>query len=145
LLPTTTLPRFRLDGALRNPAAGVTPVPANDALALMLVFRVPLVPETVRLPVTFPAFVGSKVSDNFTVPDGVIVFGKPGPAKANPAPETDAFEIVTLTLPVFVTVTDFVTLLPTSTLPNLIVDDESDICPLAAPAVNENEMRTRHK
>lgn len=141
MLPTSTLPRLTLDGALRNPAAGVTPVPANDALALTLVFRVPLVPETLRLPVTLPDCVGSNANDNFADPEGASVNGKPGPVKANPAPETDAFEIVILTVAVFVTLTDFVTLLPTSTLPNLIVEEESDNCPLATPASKENETR----
>ena len=146
LLPIITVPRFRLAGALRYPVAGFTPVPANEALAV-LVCVLPLPPHawTVRLPLTLPAALGSKETDRFADAEGAIVIGRPGPAKASPAPETEAFEIVSCVLPVLFTVTGVVTVLPRFTLPKLRVEGESDICPVAVFTKMEKKTTMRHK
>ena len=70
-----------------------------------------------RLPLTTPAAAGANFTLNVTVWLGVRVVGRASPVTEKPAPVTLACEIVTLTPPVLVSVSDKLALLPTCTLP----------------------------
>jgi hypothetical protein len=115
LLPTVTLPKLRLIGLEPSvPTGTAVPVPERpivsdefDAFEVMV--TVPLAP---------PVVVGA----NFTLRDvlcpAVKVNGTAIPLRVNPVPLMAAWEIVTLALPVLVSVAERDWLLPTVTLPN---------------------------
>jgi hypothetical protein len=69
------------------------------------------------LPDTFPAAVGAKVTVNAVFAPAFKVTGRLNPLREKPAPETDAFEMATGTLPIFVRVIVCGALPPTNTLP----------------------------
>ena len=99
--------------------------------------------ETFKLPVTLPAVWGAKETDKLALCCGATVMGRLGPAKLNPVPEIVALESVTLCLPVLLTATGMITLLPTCTLPNATFDTESDIWAVAATGISNSEKRMR--
>src|SRR5579863_3608200 len=78
---------------------------------------------TETLPVTLPAAAGAKVAVKVAACPGVRMSPEETPVALKPAPETVTFEIVTLELPAFVSVTDRVLLLDTFTLPKLKEDE----------------------
>jgi hypothetical protein len=88
---------------------------------------------TETLPVTLPAAVGANVTLRVAVWLAARVSGRVKPLALKPAPETFTCEIVTLELPLFVSVTACVLLVPTNTLPKL---------KLAGLAVNWNVAAT---
>lgn len=69
------------------------------------------------LPDTFPAAVGAKVIVNAVWVPAFNVTGRLNPEREKPAPKTEAFEMATGTLPVFVRVIVCGALSPTKTLP----------------------------
>jgi hypothetical protein len=78
------------------------------------------------LPVMLPAAAGAKVAVRVAVCAGARISPEETPAALKPAPETVTFETVTLEFPAFVSVTVFVLLLDTFTLPKL-KDDELEL------------------
>ena len=95
--------------------AALVPVAESDAtvgesLALLV---------TDSVPVMLPAVVGAKVTLKVAFRPEARVAGKAGPLKLYPDPVMLAFETVTLLLPVFVTSTGKVLVLPNVTSPKL--------------------------
>jgi hypothetical protein len=92
--------------------ARAVPVPLRltDAVGAVL--------EIVSCPETELAVVGLNWTDNTTACPGFKVTGKFPPDTENPVPEIESEFSVTATLPFEVTVTDFVTAVPTETFPN---------------------------
>ena len=74
------------------------------------------------MPVTLPAAAGAKVAVKVAVCPGGRITPEP-PVALKPAPETVTFEIATLEFPAFVSVTVWVLLLDTFTLPKLKEDE----------------------
>lgn len=93
--------------------APVNPITIGDPGALL---------TTEMLPVALPAAAGK----NFAVKDAVCpaanVAGRERPAMENPVPDAVACETVTLAVPEFVRVTVADPLLPSNTLPKLMLD-----------------------
>ena len=89
---------------------------------------------TDTLPLSVPAAVGEKTTAKLRCCPAESVTGVPAPLKANPAPLSVIVEIVTLALPVFVTVTDCVDEDPSFTLPKarLVLLNER-VCDAATP------------
>ena len=73
----------------------------------------------VTLPVTLPVAAGAKVTFKVVVCPGVRVVPTGTPLALKPAPETVMFEIATLELPEFVSVTGRVLLVLVSMFPKL--------------------------
>ena len=88
-----------------------TPTDGSDALEAS---------ESVALDV--PAIVGEKITERFTLAPGAKSYGKFNPLTAYPVPLTVAPEMVSVDAPVFETVTGFVWLLPTGTLPRFMLE-----------------------
>jgi hypothetical protein len=109
--PSTTLPKLKVDGVTLNPAC--TPVPLKlivngEPLALLV---------TVTVPVAFPAAVGVNFAVKLKVWEGASVAGVLTPVRLNPVPLTVMLEIVAAAVPVFVSVINWLALLPVETLP----------------------------
>jgi hypothetical protein len=102
-LPTVTFPKLKLAGfGVSWP--GVTPVPERPMFN-----GEPGASETIaRVPFAAPPTVGEKVTVNVALCPAVRVVGRLGPVKLNPVPVAEAVEIVTVTVPVFVTMTGMV-------------------------------------
>jgi hypothetical protein len=96
-----------------------------------------------RFPMMLPVVCGANDIDKLTFFCGATVMGRLGPTKLNPLPETVACEIVMVCLPVFVTATGTIALLPACTLPNETFEAESDICAVAAMEINNSGKRMR--
>ena len=77
---------------------------------------------TDTLPAALPDAAGVKVAVKVAVCPGLRISPEETPLALKPAPETVTFEIVTLELPAFVSVTVCVLLLDTFTLPKLKED-----------------------
>lgn len=116
LLPIATLPSERLDGfGLSVPCD--TPVPATGILRLGFE---PL-DVMVMFPLAVPVVAGAKVTLNEALCPAASVTGSERPLKVNPVTLTDAAEIVTLVPPLLVRVSDWLLLVPTVTLPKLML------------------------
>jgi hypothetical protein len=74
---------------------------------------------TDRVPEAFPAVVGANLTDSVTWLEGFTVAGVVKPLTENPVPVTPTPEICTELVPVFVTTTCFIKLLPVETFPKL--------------------------
>ena len=99
-LPTTTFPKLKLAG-LGVIWPCVTPAPDSGTLSVGL-----FASEVIaRFPVLLPEDVGEKIALNVVLCPAARVAGRPGPVKLNPVPVAAAAEMVTVTPPVFVTVT----------------------------------------
>jgi hypothetical protein len=83
LLPTVTLPKFRLAG-FDPKAPNVVPVPDNGMVKVGL----DAVEVIVRLPVTLPADVGLNVTVKVALCPAVRVTGAVIPLRLNPVPLT---------------------------------------------------------
>jgi hypothetical protein len=111
-LPVTRLPKTTLVGlAVSFPCV---PVPLNG---IVIVGSEALL-EIVIVPEALPAAVGANRAVKDVLPPAATVVGTASPVMLKPVPEALAAEIVTLVLPLLVSVTDWVLLLPTATLPN---------------------------
>jgi hypothetical protein len=127
--PVCTLPKLRLVGfAPSAPAA--TPVPDRAMFRVGFdAFEV-----TATLPLTAPATVGANETLKVALCPEVRVTGVVMPVRLKPEPLAATCEIVTLPLPVLVTVSERVCLLPTATLPKLrLVGFEVSVPETAAP------------
>ena len=109
MTPTGTLPKLILPGAIEM--EGCTPVPPSATVTELCL------PESERLPCADPGVGGRK--DTLKVADvpGCKLRGSTGPLKLKPPPATVAPEMVVLDTPRFVTVRDWVLLVPTVMLP----------------------------
>lgn len=125
LAPTSTLPKFTLAGLIESWACVATPVPLSAIVrgepGALLVIEM--------LPLALPATVGA----NFAVKDvfcpAFRVIGVANPLMLKPLPEGLAPDIVTLAVPVFVSVTPTDPLLPTSRFPKLTPAGLAESCP----------------
>jgi hypothetical protein len=79
----------------------------------------------------------------FTVFCGGNVTGSVGPAKLKPVPETEACETVRLNLVALVMATDLIKVLPSGTVPKLMLE-EDDVCPIALE-VSKIRIATRNQ
>lgn len=77
---------------------------------------------TVTLPERLPAVAGSNVTVKEVDAPAASVSGSERPAAVNPVPVSAIWEIETLVLPVFVSVTVFVVLVPVAMFPKLSDD-----------------------
>ena len=129
MLPTITLPKLRLVG-FEPSAPGVTPVPDIGIVRVGLeAFEV-----IVTLPLTLPADTGVNVALKVVLCPAVSVIGVVIPLSVKPFPLMPTWEIVTLELPVLVTVPERDCLLPTVTLPKLRLVGFEPSIPGATPA-----------
>ena len=81
------------------------------------------------LPDAAPAAVGLNVAVNVEFEPAFNVSGVVKPLSINPVPETDPFETVTATVPLFVRVIVCALLLPTNTFPKATGKGLADSCP----------------
>lgn len=81
---------------------------------------------TVTLPVTLPVAVGANATLNDVDCPAASVRGSERPVTLNPVPVTLSFERVTLALPVLLSVTVCVALVPVVTLPKLSEVDDAE-------------------
>ncbi len=112
LLPTFTLPKLSDVGLAES--CGETPVPVaaivtGEPVALLV---------TITDPFTAPDTVGANTIESTVVCPAVSVIGVVIPFSLMPVPAAVILEIVTLPVPVFVSVTVFVLLFPVLMLPN---------------------------
>lgn len=112
----------------RAPAATAVPVTATAR------FEFAAVETMARLPVTVPVEVGAKVTWKLELWPPPRVRGTARPLIRMPEPVALACEMVALVLPEFVTVTLWLCVLPTVTLPNATVAGLMPICPAVVPS-----------
>lgn len=116
LLPEPTFPKFTLAGFVVNcPADAAVPVPVNPMTSAG---PLPLL-VTMIVPVALPTLVGANFVDSTAVCDGFRVVGTVTPLTVNPAPVAVTLEILTATLPVFVSVIFCEALFCAATFPKL--------------------------
>jgi hypothetical protein len=75
-----------------------------------------------RRPLAEPVVWGANVTERLRLSSGAKVIGQLGPLRLNPVPETDVCEMVISLLLLLVTEVDSVLLLPSGTLPKLMLD-----------------------
>ena len=114
LWPTITLPNPKLVGETPNVP---TAAPVPDKLIAGRVFEALETTET--LPVGVPAACGVKLTLNVKLCPALMVKGTVTPLMPYPVPLTVTCEIVIADPPVLLSISDFVLLLPTCTLPKL--------------------------
>lgn len=111
-VPTWILPKLKLPGLDPNWPCD-TPLPESGTYRIEL----PALELIVSPPLAAPVAEGVKAALKVALCPALIVAGMLGPVKLNPLPLTDALDTVTLTPPVFVTVTGTVLLVPTVMFP----------------------------
>jgi len=113
LVPATTLPRANVAGFTLNCPTAVVPVPETGMVNVGF--------EASELRVTFPLVLPADCGANDTLKPTLWpapnVTGVVMPPRLNPVPLIPTWEIVTLRLPVLVTVSAMVCVLPTVTVP----------------------------
>jgi len=129
--PTVALPKSMLGGITE--ICGCTPVPVTVIVAGELV----AVLVTVTLPEKLLVAVGAKVTLNEADCPAERVSGSPMPVTVNPLPLMVFCEIVTPELPVLVSVTLFVVLVPVVKLPKLSEVGDAVSCRVGETAVPE--------
>lgn len=116
-LPTFTFPKLRLPGLTDNVTLDVVPVPlngiANGEFGALLVI--------VSVPVAAPAATGANFTVKFALPAAAKVIGSAIPLWLNSAPVSDACVIVRLAVPVFLTCTVWVFVVPSDTEPKVML------------------------
>lgn len=124
VVPTRTLPKFKLAALAESSSVCAVPVPLSVIVALGA-FAALL--KIVTLPVALPAATGEKETVNAALwPAGTVV-GKASPPAEKPVPLALICEMLRSAVPVFVTTTDCDALLPTSTLPSASDAELSEI------------------
>ena len=116
LVPVATLPNAALVGDAASCAC--VPVPLNAIVVGE--FGASLTIE--MLPLALPAEVGANLALNVVVSPAPNVRGVLNPLMLRPVPDTVALDIVTLAVPEFVNVIDWVPLLPTATDPKFTLE-----------------------
>ena len=114
LLPTVTLPKFRLVGLAPRPPVP-NPVPDNGSDSVGLEASEVMV----ILPLRFPVVCGANVAVNVVLLDAFSASGVAMPLSLNPLPLTEAFVMLTVDPELLVKVTVWLLWLPTVTLPKL--------------------------
>jgi len=109
--PTVMLPKLTLEGVTES--CGCVPVPLKEIVEGELV----AVLTTLMLPATAPTVAGAKLAVSGRLCPAASVTPPEKPATLNPAPVAATCEMVTLPVPVFVSVNACDTELPTSALP----------------------------
>lgn len=127
-MPTTTLPKFTLDGLAVN-APSATPLPLSGIVS------VGFEPSEVivRSPVALPVAPAANFTLKLAVCPGPKVVGSAKPLRLKPAPEAAAAVIFKLEPPEFVSVSVTVWFPPTTTVPKLMVEGVADNAPSATP------------
>ena len=123
VLPTFTVPNARLVGDAVNCG---TPWP--EPLKATVTGEVALLFTRLMLPLAAPTVVGANFAVNVLVCPGVSVRGTVMPLMEKPVPLALAELMVTFAVPGLLSVTVWVALLPTFTLPKLTVEGEADSC-----------------
>jgi hypothetical protein len=116
LAPVATLPNAAVVGVAASSAC--VPVPLNA----IVVGEFGALLTIEMLPLALPAAVGANLALNVALSPAPSVSGVVNPLMLRPAPDTVALEIVTLAVPEFVNVMDWVPLLPTATDPKLTLE-----------------------
>jgi hypothetical protein len=116
LLPTATLPKFKLVGLI---ASGPLVAPDPERGTVTVKFEGLQLKD--MLPLTLPVDFGVKPTFNVTLWPGVSVTGRARPVRLNPAPVTTACEMVILEAAELVSVSAEVLVLLTCTLPKLML------------------------
>jgi hypothetical protein len=118
LLPVVTFPNATLPGLAINVELVVTPVPT-----MLTTWGEPgALSVKVMLPVPAPADVGANCALKERLCPAVKVVGRESPLIPKPVPATVARLIVRLELPLFISLTLWVPLCPTTTFPNVKAD-----------------------
>lgn len=136
LCPTTTLPKFKLEGETVNWPAAV-PVPANEIASV----EFEALDTTEMLPLALPAEMGANTAPKVKLCPGIRVRGRVSPLMLNPEPLALACVIVTLDPPELVKVSVRLVLLPTCTLPKLRLEGFDVSEPDATPAARRATLR----
>ena len=128
LLPTFTVPKFRVVGLTAN-VPELVPVPdrATDRLGLFALL------VTVTLPLSVPVAGGVKLTLTVTLCPADRFMGRAGPLTLKPVPEAARFEICTVVVWLLLSVRDSVLVLLTSTLPKLRLVGLAPSCPETVP------------
>ena len=134
LAPTVTLPRLALVGeTVKVPAAVPVPDKGMDTVGLLAL------EITVRLPLTAPLTVGVKNTLNVTLAAGASVKGGLIPVRPNAEPVVFAEDSVTGAVPILVSVSASVAVLPTPTVPKLTVGRLAAIFPCTPQPLSDTE------
>ena len=126
--PTVTSPKLAVDGVIVN--AGCTPIPFTGITAVA-----PLELDTVMLPEMFSEAVGWKLTLMAVLWPACKVTGAEMPDSEKSLALTETCEIVTLALPLLVTVTVLVLLIPAFTLAKLTLAGLAESVTAAATPV----------
>ena len=115
LLPSCTLPKLKLVGPTPSNCVEPSPVPLNEMASGELG---PLLTRETE-PLTLEVDVGENATLRVVLPPAAIVAGTVSPLMLNPVPDTFAWEIATLAVPLFFRLIVCVLVLPMATLPKL--------------------------
>ena len=112
--PTVTLPKLRLAGFIAN---WPTDVPFPESTTVKL--ETSALEVTTKLPLIVPVLCGANCTPKVKLCPGTSVNGKLNPLTLKPAPEAEAWVMITSDWPEFFNVSDCVPLLEVCTLPKL--------------------------
>lgn len=115
VVPTRTLPKFKLAALAESSSVCAVPVPLSAIVALGALAALL---KMVTLPAALPAATGENETVNAALWPAGTVAGKASPPAEKPVPLALACEMLRSAVPVFVSTTDCDALLPTSTLPS---------------------------
>src|SRR5207245_4737423 len=97
---------------------------------------------TEMLPVTLPAVFGAKTTLKVKLCPGITVTGRLNPFTLKPAPVRLAWLMLTLDSPELLNVSDWLVLLPTCTVPKLMLDEVGCSTPGAVVPVPESGIES---
>jgi len=124
LLPVTTLPKLSDAGLAVNCSADATPVPASATTSGELGALL----TSVTLPVKLLALAGANPTVKLEVTPGATVSGNVSPLKLKPLPASAACVTLRFAVPVFLIVSAWLPLAPTTTFPKLALAGLTEIC-----------------
>ena len=128
--PTGIFPKFRLAGFSVNcPTAAVVPAPLREIIAVDAIGSLVLI---VTSPVSVLAVLGEYITFNATLPPGATVAGVVIPVVVKGAPVTVTVVIVKFALPVLLSITTRVAVVPAVTFPKLRLDGAIPNCGCAS-------------
>jgi hypothetical protein len=131
--PNTTLPKAMEEGFSVKVPARPVPDKGMDTVGLLAL------EITVRLPLTAPLTVGVKNTLNVTLAAGASVKGGLIPVRPNAEPMVFAEDSVTGAVPILVSVSASVAVLPTPTVPKLTVGRLAAIFPCTPQPLSDTE------
>ena len=131
--PNTTLPKAMEEGFSVKVPARPVPDKGMDTVGLLAL------EITVRLPLTAPLTVGVKDTLNVTLAAGASVKGGLIPVRPNAEPVVFAEDSTTGAVPILVSVSASVAVLPTATLPKLTVGRLAAIFPTTPQPLSDTE------